>query len=447
MSWSTRVACLCLLVASSTWGAAARADSGRLHLHLDLGMGAPIAGQARPQAGGTSAGGVGWLGIDWQLAPPIAIEAVLGFGGFARPYPRSSYTSTRYTHFGIGARFRFVDMQRGYANERGGDFWSHLWVSAHVGYHLFDRQQFGVDAAVGYAFSVRRPLHVGAFIRTALAFGGQHPGPDMMLVGGIELSLEVKRHPGQLDSDGDGLPDEREIELGTDPFRADTDGDGIPDGIEVETGTDPRRVDTDDDGLADGVEDANRDGVLDPGETDPRRADTDGGGMPDGEEVRSRRHDPRDPSDDDRDRDGVPDHVDSCPDTPQGATVDASGCEPVPEPEQENFVLEGVTFASGSAELLPESLPVLERALTLLRRHPTVRYEIAGFTDNRGNRRLNRQLSEQRAEAVKAWFVGQGLHAHRFDARGYGSAQPIESNATTEGRARNRRIELRRLGN
>jgi len=88
-----------------------------------------------------------------------------------------------------------------------------------------------------------------------------------------------------LDSDGDGLTDDREVALGTNPHLADTDGDGVPDGVEVHTGTDPLSKDTDCDGVPDGVEDANRNGVVDPGETDPRLADTDGDGLPDGLEL------------------------------------------------------------------------------------------------------------------------------------------------------------------
>ena len=87
-----------------------------------------------------------------------------------------------------------------------------------------------------------------------------------------------------VDSDGDGLPDDVEDELGTDPQNPDTDGDGIGDGDEVRNGTDPLDADSDDDGLTDGAEDANADGVLDDGETDPNDPDTDGDGIQDGTE-------------------------------------------------------------------------------------------------------------------------------------------------------------------
>ncbi|XXF75166.1 Ig-like domain-containing protein [Myxococcaceae bacterium GXIMD 01537] len=89
------------------------------------------------------------------------------------------------------------------------------------------------------------------------------------------------------DTDGDGLTDDKEAELGTDPTKADTDGDGIPDGVEVngDNKTDPLDDDSDDDGLMDGTEDANHDGIVDAGETDPNKADTDEDGLQDGTEL------------------------------------------------------------------------------------------------------------------------------------------------------------------
>ncbi|WP_268235746.1 hypothetical protein, partial [Enterococcus wangshanyuanii] len=79
------------------------------------------------------------------------------------------------------------------------------------------------------------------------------------------------------DTDGDGVPDGKELELGTDPLNPDTDGDGVPDGKELELDTDPLNPDTDGDGVPDGKE-------LELG-TDPLNPDTDGDGVPDGKEV------------------------------------------------------------------------------------------------------------------------------------------------------------------
>ncbi|MFN3202888.1 MAG: OmpA family protein [Bradymonadia bacterium] len=101
------------------------------------------------------------------------------------------------------------------------------------------------------------------------------------------------------DSDGDGLTYDEEVRLGTNPLDDDSDDDGLPDGLEAGiAGLDPLNPDSDNDGLLDGDEDADADGVRDPGETDPRISDTDGGGVLDGTEV-VRGADPLDPADDD----------------------------------------------------------------------------------------------------------------------------------------------------
>jgi hypothetical protein len=86
------------------------------------------------------------------------------------------------------------------------------------------------------------------------------------------------------DDDGDGLTNGEEVAIGTDPENPDTDGDGLPDGVEVNgvNKTDPLNPDTDGDGIPDGVEDANHDGITEPGETDPLDPDSDRDGLCDG---------------------------------------------------------------------------------------------------------------------------------------------------------------------
>ncbi|KAF0192945.1 MAG: OmpA-OmpF porin OOP family [Gammaproteobacteria bacterium] len=83
----------------------------------------------------------------------------------------------------------------------------------------------------------------------------------------------------------------------------------------------------------------------------------------------------------------------------------------------------------------------------ILRKHPNLRIEVAGHTDNAGSAQHNMRLSRQRAEAVRLYLVSQGVDAGRILAKGYGPANPVTSNATAEGRAENRRVELRIIGN
>jgi outer membrane protein OmpA-like peptidoglycan-associated protein len=244
--------------------------------------------------------------------------------------------------------------------------------------------------------------------------------------------LNYKTDPAKYDTDGDGLPDGEEIlKYKTDPLKDDTDGDGLTDGDEVlKYKTDPLKVDTDGDGLSDWDEvktyrtdpsnpDTDGDGLTDGDEvkkykTDPLRADTDGGGVDDGTEVK-RGTNPLDPRDD-----------------KVGITLEKGKA----------VILEGVTFASGSASLTRESERILEGAFAALAANPAAKVEIAGYTDNVGNVRSNERLSLRRADAVRAWLVKKGIGMQRMTIAGKGPADPLASNITAQGRAKNRRIEF-----
>lgn len=114
---------------------------------------------------------------------------------------------------------------------------------------------------------------------------------------------------------------------------------------------------------------------------------------------------------------------------------------PSPPPEEEHFVLDGLNFESGSATISEGSYPRLDRVVEYLTHHTSTRIRIAGHTDNVGNPRRNQQLSEQRAQAVRQYLVDHGVDGGRIEAVGLGDTQPVASNDTDEGRARNRRIE------
>ena len=138
----------------------------------------------------------------------------------------------------------------------------------------------------------------------------------------------------------------------------------------------------------------------------------------------------------DGDGDGVVDSQDKCPDTPKGDRVDAVGCS-----FKEEIKLPGVVFETGKADLLPESIPVLEGAIATLKRYPELNIEVAGHTDSRGSDALNLSLSSRRAETVLKYLHDGGVQ-NALTSRGYGERQPIASNNTDAGRQANRRVVL-----
>jgi OOP family OmpA-OmpF porin len=106
-------------------------------------------------------------------------------------------------------------------------------------------------------------------------------------------------------------------------------------------------------------------------------------------------------------------------------------------------VIDGINFKTGSAEILPGSFAILDRALKVLQDYPDVNLEISGHTDNKGRSSYNLTLSQHRADSVKLYFVSRGIASSRLMSIGYGKDRPIADNATSTGRATNRRTEFR----
>jgi OOP family OmpA-OmpF porin len=102
----------------------------------------------------------------------------------------------------------------------------------------------------------------------------------------------------------------------------------------------------------------------------------------------------------------------------------------------------GIHFDTDSAKLRPDSTPALESVLGLIKNHPDSRWVIAGHTDNQGNSEHNQTLSQNRAASVIAWLKGHGVDASRLAPQGFGASRPVADNATTNGRALNRRVEI-----
>ena len=226
-----------------------------------------------------------------------------------------------------------------------------------------------------------------------------------------------------VDSDGDGVADwldkcpgtPKGVKVDSDGCPLDSDGDGISDHKDKCPDT-PKGVQVDMDGCP---LDSDGDGVLDYRDKCP---DT-----PKGVKVDMDRCPP------DTDGDGVLDYKDECPDTPKGAPVNAVGC----------WFIKGINFDYDKWDIKPRYHDLLDENVAVLKRNPTIKVEVQGHTDSAGSEQYNQVLSEKRAESVKAYFVSSGIDTRRVSMRGFGELKPIASNDTAEGRARNRRIDLK----
>lgn len=266
----------------------------------------------------------------------------------------------------------------------------------------------------------------------------------------ISANLSLGIHfGGRHDSDGDGILDK----VDGAPYRPedvdgfqdldgipdlDNDGDGIPDLMD-QAPNQPEDIDgfQDEDGIPD--LDNDKDGVPDVYDKAPLIPED-----IDGFEDRDGVPDP------DNDGDGIPDVDDPDPnhkpipkvDVPPPPPADKKEGPPLLPPVNEAVVLSGVNFSSGSAGLTVNAEKLLGEVLRLLQANPGIEVEIRGFTDSSGNAAANLNLSQRRAEAVRLFLLSRGIAETRLRAVGYGEANPLASNSTAEGRARNRRIEM-----
>lgn len=106
------------------------------------------------------------------------------------------------------------------------------------------------------------------------------------------------------------------------------------------------------------------------------------------------------------------------------------------------FVFDHLSFETGSTQLTPDSAQTVNNLAQVLKAYPNAQVQLLGHTDNTGSAEANHALSLDRANAIKATLVNQGVPAERISTQGFGQDRPVASNDTEEGRARNRRIEL-----
>jgi OOP family OmpA-OmpF porin len=272
------------------------------------------------------------------------------------------------------------------------------------------------------------------------------------------------------DADGDGVPDKKDKCAGTptgatvnaEGCPSDADGDGVFDGLDRCPQTpkgatvNPQGCPADSDG--DGVFDG-----LDQCADTPKGArvsaqgcpsDGDGDGVPDGLDqcegtpagaTVNAQGCPMD-----SDGDGVSDGLDKCPGTGAGLKVDTDGC-PIEVTERETELLDtgmirlqDVNFATGKADILPESYGTLDVVGAVLNKWPELRIEIGGHTDSRGSNAFNQKLSEARAQSVLDYVMQKytTLKAEQFVVKGYGESKPVVPNTSDLNMAKNRRVEF-----
>ncbi|MBE0570575.1 MAG: OmpA family protein [Ignavibacteriaceae bacterium] len=293
-------------------------------------------------------------------------------------------------------------------------------------------------------------------------------GNDMFFtaMGGISYSFLT-----EFDTDGDGVVDSKDMCANTpagikvDEFGCpfDADKDGIPDYLD-ECANTPQGAPVDKKGCP---IDSDSDGIPDYTDLCPNTPlgikvdtygcpiDSDGDGVPDYQDLCL--DTPYEVEVDkygcpvDEDLDGVPDHLDQCPGTLPGVQVDERGCElviapPPPPVDLNQLILSSETsFEFNSAQLKPAAFPELDKMLEQMKKYPLSRWRIEGHTDNVGSEEGNIKMSQMRAESVLNYFVSRGIPQVRFEVIGIGSKQPVADNATPEGKAKNRRVEIKRV--
>ena len=336
-----------------------------------------------------------------------------------------------------------------------------LWASTVLA-DAFEQKHLNVEALLGAHYLIADTILVGAGIGPGLTYGAGTPAWRGLLNVAYAPANRVEAPPPPADTDNDGVIDPDDVCPTTpqgahpDPTRrgcplADTDNDGVFDN-EDQCVTEPQGA------------------APDPARRGCPRRDTDGDGVFDDEdqcvnEPQGATPDPerRGCPDGDEDHDGVLNHADQCRTVPQGPYPDASrpGC-PIPDRDCDTVIdsedrcptepgvpstdptrngcpsrqvrmeygqiviLENVYFAIDRDRILSRSEAVLSAVADALRAAPYIRrVRVEGHTDDTNTDEYNLDLSQRRANNVRAWLLAHGIDGGRLEARGYGESRPV----------------------
>ena len=326
--------------------------------------------------------------------------------------------------------------------------WMDLYTEIGAGY--FHERESGLSGNIGLGGILWVSPSLGLNLQGIGKFGKKESGHTnhFQYFAGLVYNF------GGIDSDNDGILDKEDecpLEFGLIQFNGcpDSDGDGVRESLdECPLVAGPKELK--------GCPDRDNDGVADKNDECP---DEKGGlntrGCPD------------------RDNDGVPDKFDNCPDVPgsfnnrgcpwqdtdkdgvidkddkcpnQIGPIENQGC-PYPKLTQSEEKIidafaETILFDLGKFDLKESSKSTLDRIVSIMKTYKSERFHIAGHTDNTFTSDFNQVLSQNRAIAVRNYFISKGIDATRLTAKGYGETKPVQSNDTEEGRAKNRRVAI-----
>lgn len=364
------------------------------------------------------------------------------------------------------------------------DLVAETYLTQQVGGGDSSRQKLSAEAIGGIKLFIERNsfLMLGAGVGYTPGFQAAEQRATLGFV--FEPSIGDRDGDGIKD-DQDDCPDEPEDYDGFQDTKADSppgkygcpDPDNDEDGIldvddRCPNNPEDRDGDEDDDGCPEGSDgDRDGDGILDsrdkcPDEPEDRDGFQDKDGCPDPDNDKDGIPDksdqcPNDPEDKDdfededgcpdpdNDRDGIPDVVDKCPNEPEtfNGLEDEDGCPDkgsVVIEENNIVILEKIQFATGSAEILPESFGIVQAVAETLKHHPEFSMiEVQGHADERSADAYNLKLTQSRADAVVAALVQRGVNRNAVRAMGYGEYCPLDPAHNAAAWEKNRRVEFK----